>query len=233
MKAFLLAAGLGTRLHPITYKTPKCLVYICGRPLLSWWIDLFEKHQISEVLINLHHLPDKVSKFLKDYPTSIKFTLFYEDKLLGSAGTIRANKKFIENESDFFICYADNLTNYNLTTFYRFHKNKKSSFSLALFRTDIPKMKGIVEIDDNHLVTSFEEKPNKPKTNLANAGIYLANNCILDLIPNQPYADIGFDLLPKLINKMYGWECNDYLLDIGTLEHLKKANKEWHKIINN
>ena len=232
MKAFLLAAGLGTRLRPLTNNIPKCLVDINGRPLLSWWIDLFEEHKISEVLINLHYLPEAVELFLKDYHTSIKFTFFYEEKLLGSAGTLKANEKFIEGESDFFVCYADNLTNYDLTSFYDFHKKRKSSFSMALFRTDTPKSKGIVELNRNKLITSFEEKPQEPKTNLANAGIYLASKDILELIPNKPLSDIGFDLLPQLVNKMYGWESDDYLLDIGTLEYLKQANNEWPRIIN-
>ena len=65
MKAFLLAAGLGTRLKPITDSIPKCLVPICGKPLLGWWIELFKKHGVAEVLINLHHLPHMVKEYLE------------------------------------------------------------------------------------------------------------------------------------------------------------------------
>ena len=87
MKAFLLAAGLGTRLRPITDNTPKCLVPICGKPMLSWWIELFEKHGITDVLINTHYLRDQVSDFINEHNKSNpKVTLYeaYEPVLIGS-----------------------------------------------------------------------------------------------------------------------------------------------------
>ena len=231
MKAFLLAAGLGTRLRPITDKLTKCLVEIAGKPLLAWWIKLFEEHGISEVLINLHHLPHAVKSFINEYPTSIKFNFYFEKDLHGSAGTLRENKSFVENESSFFVCYADNLTNYNLSKFHEFHKKKSSVASLALFETDTPSTKGIVELDSNQRVISFEEKPKNPKSNLANAGIYIFTPSVLGKIPNIELSDIGYDLLPRLVNQMFGWQTSDYLIDIGTFEHLSKAENEWSKII--
>jgi len=230
-KAFLLAAGLGTRLKPVTDQIPKCLVPICGKPLLAWWIDLMERHGIKEVLINLHYLSNQVEEFLNSYSTQIKFHLFYEEKLLGSGGTLRENKNFVKDEKAFFILYADNLTNYNLTLFSDFHEKNKQLLSMALFEARDPKMCGISELDDNNIIINFEEKPQYPKSNLANAGLYVANPEILDLIPNQGVTDIGFHLLPKLIGSMAGWKTNDFLIDIGTLENLNKANTEWAKII--
>jgi mannose-1-phosphate guanylyltransferase len=232
MKAFLLAAGLGTRLKPITNHTPKCLVPICGKPLLQWWIELFRAHNINEVLINLHYLGNQVKDYIQNNIDDIVFHFFEEDVLLGSAGTLKANKWFIKGEEDFFVFYADNLTNYNLTEFYDFHKKHKHPFSMALFKTDKPETKGIIELNSNKTVISFEEKPKLPKSNLANAGIYIAKPEILDLIPVKELADIGFDLLPLLVNKMSGWETNGYLIDIGNINHLKKAEKEWIKIRN-
>jgi mannose-1-phosphate guanylyltransferase len=231
LKAFLLAAGLGTRLRPITDAIPKCLVSVCGKPLLSWWIDLFEQHGISEVLINMHYLSDQVAHFIKNKKTSVKLSLFHEETLLGSGGTLRANKNFVKNDDYFLIAYADNLTNYNLTALKDFHINHNDYFTMSLFTTDTPESKGIVELDKNNKVISFEEKPSHPKSNLANAGIYVASPAVLDVIPNKKLTDIGFDLLPKLVGHMYGWETNDYLIDIGTSEHLERANNEW-AIIN-
>ena len=158
MKAFLLAAGLGTRLRPLTSNVPKCLVKICDKPLIEWWIKLFEKYGINEVLINLHHLPEQVKLFIEGYKTNVKFTFFYEDKLLGSAGTLIANKEFVKNEKDFFIFYADNLTNYNLNEFLHFHRSHSNDFSMALFRTSDPKSKGIVILDKDKTIIEFEEK---------------------------------------------------------------------------
>jgi mannose-1-phosphate guanylyltransferase len=230
-KAFLLAAGLGTRLKPLTDTLPKCLVSICGKPLLGWWIELMEKHGIEEVLINLHHLSEQVIKYLEAYPTKIKFLFFYEEKLLGSGGTIRENKGFVKNEADFFIFYADNLTNYNLTLFSEFHKKKNQALSMALFNTDNPKVCGIAALDDNDTIVSFEEKPEFPKSNLANAGLYIAKPEVIELIPNLEISDIGFHLLPQLVGKMAGWRSGNYLIDVGTIDNLNKANNEWSKII--
>jgi mannose-1-phosphate guanylyltransferase len=224
-KAFLLAAGLGTRLRPITYEIPKCLVEINGIPLLAWWIKLFERHNIEEVLINLHHLPGKVRNFINNYNTSIKFKLVEEKYLLGSAGTLKANADFVD-DAPFLIAYADNLTNFNITKFAEFHNAHPYPFSMALFETDTPTAKGIVELDENNVVISFEEKPENPKSNLANAGIYIAEPEIIKLIDKE-IADIGFDLLPKLVGKMKGFYDSYYLLDIGTHKHLEQANKEW------
>jgi mannose-1-phosphate guanylyltransferase len=231
MKAFLLAAGLGTRLRPLTDDLPKCLVPVAGKPLLAWWIELMESSGIDEVLINLHYLPEKVESFLKEQDTKIRFRIFYEEKLLGSAGTIRLNRDFICREREFFIIYADNLTNYKLNDFLAFHRRQKSFFSMALFHSENPQACGIAEMDDQKTIISFEEKPQQPKTNLANAGLYISGPSVLDMIPDRETADIGFDLLPLLSGKMKGWVSDDYLIDIGTLENLQKAGEEWPKII--
>ena len=233
MKAFLLAAGLGTRLKPITDKIPKCLVEICNKPLLGWWIDLMEKHGIDEVLINLHHFPDQVKGFIEDHKTTIKFNFFFEEKLIGSGGTLRENKNFVSNEKEFFIFYAENLTNYNLTEFLSFHKDKKQPLTMALFNTNKPTACGIALLNEESIIVDFEEKPKQPKSNLANAGLFIAKPQVLDLIPNYELTDIGFHLLPQLINRMAGWKTDDYLMDIGTIQNLEKANREWKNIINN
>ena len=229
MKAFLLAAGLGTRLKPITDEIPKCLVPINGKPLLEWWRELLKKHNINEVLINLHHFPEQVKEFLGRNSNNIKFHFYFEEKLLGSAGTLRMNKDFVKGEKEFYILYADNLTNINLTQFKNFHNSHGYPFSMALFHSQNPKACGIAELNNNDVIIDFEEKPKVPKSDLASAGIFISSPDILELIPDNNLTDIGFDLIPKLIGKMKGWITNDFLLDIGTLENLKKAEKEWPK----
>ncbi|MDD5570020.1 MAG: nucleotidyltransferase family protein [Bacteroidales bacterium] len=230
MKAFLLAAGLGTRLKPITDKIPKCLVPINNKPLLCWWFDLLEKHNVDEILINLHYLPNLVEKFVKSYKTKIKVTFFYEEKLLGSAGTLRENKNFIKDENAFFILYADNLTNINLSYFLNYFNNSNSIFNMALFKTNNPKTCGIAELDKNNTVVDFVEKPKLPKSNLANAGVYIAKPEVLDLIPTLEVTDFGYHVLPQLVGKMKGYIINDFLIDIGTIENLKKAEENWMKL---
>jgi len=107
MKAFLLGAGVGSRLRPLTDHTPKCLVPVRGRPLLAIWFDALVRHGVSEVLLNTHHLPGRVREFVEtSTPTGLRVTLFHEERLLGSAGTVAANRDFVAGESSFFVIYA-------------------------------------------------------------------------------------------------------------------------------
>jgi mannose-1-phosphate guanylyltransferase len=232
MKAFLLAAGLGTRLKPITDSIPKCLVHICGKPLLGWWIDLFKKHGVDKVLINLHHFPEKVKEYLELNSQGIKFHYSYEENLLGSAGTLRENKNFVKDENDFFILYADNLTNVNLSEFIKFHRSQNNFFSMGLFKSQNPSACGIALMNDEGVITDFEEKPKSPKSDLASAGIFLSSPEVLDLIPKNEITDIGFHLIPKLVSRMNGWLIEDYLIDIGTHENLRYAETKWSLFVN-
>jgi mannose-1-phosphate guanylyltransferase len=229
MKAFLLAAGKGSRLWPITEHMPKCLVPIKGKPMLQIWLELCSRYGIEDVLINVYHFPDKVRDFIMSSCWDLKVTLFYEEKLLGSGGTVRANHEFVANEERFFIFYADNLTNVNLTQMINFDNAHRGLLTMGLFRTDSPEKCGIAEIDQDALIVGFEEKPKLPKSNLANAGIYLAKQEVWDYIPHQEFIDFGFDVLPRLVGKMYGYEIKEYLMDIGTIEKYKKAQETWRE----
>lgn len=230
MKAFLLSAGYGTRLKPLTNNIPKCLVPICGKPLLAWWMDLFEKHGINEVLINTHYLADEVREFIEYYnaqKTGVTLIESYEKDLLGSGGTVAINKSFIKNEEKFLICYADNLTNIDLSELIKFHTKKQGILTMGLFYTNNPKECGIAAIDSHDLIYEFIEKTERPKSHLANAGIYVTNLDIFKYLPQKKFIDFGKDVLPSLVNKMYGYQMKDYLLDIGNLENYNKAQKEW------
>jgi mannose-1-phosphate guanylyltransferase len=231
MKAFLLAAGKGSRLQPITEHMPKCLVPINGKPILQIWLELCARYEIEEVLINLYHFPDLVRNFIHSSTWNLKINLVHEEKLLGSGGTVLANKEFVKNEERFFIFYADNLTNVNLMQMTNFDNMHRSPLTMGLFRTDSPETCGIAEVNENSLIIGFEEKPKKPKSNLANAGIYLAKKEIWDYFPHQEFIDFGFDILPRLVGKMYGYEMRDYLMDIGTIENYNKAQETWKEIV--
>ena len=239
MKAFLLAAGLGTRLRPLTLTTPKCLVPINGKPLLQWWIELFNQHGIHEVMINTFYLREQVAEFIdRNNNSSSGVTLYeiHEQTLAGSGGTVRNNRHFVENDDSFIIAYADNLTDTNLSDFMSFHENtcvpNGGVLSMALFHTNLPKQCGIAELDSSSRITAFTEKPEHPKSNLANAGIYIARHEIFNYLPECEVLDFGKDVLPKLIGKMYGWHDRNYLIDIGTHENYQKAQTEWRQLKN-
>lgn len=227
MKAFLLVAGKGTRLRPLTDTIPKCLVPVKRTPLLGIWLNLCRIYGITDVLINLHHLPDEVENYINSNSFGINITTFYEENLLGSAGTVLANKGFVKDERYFFIIYGDNLTNINLRKMLEFHVKHGGIFTMGLFKTELPQVCGIAEINEGNIITSFVEKPANPSSNLANSGIYVATEELFEYIPKKEYADFGLDVLPRLTGKMYGYIINEYLLDIGIPENYKWANEEW------
>ncbi len=232
MKAFLLAAGFGTRLRPLTDTIPKCMVPIQGKPLLGWWFDLLSAHGISEALVNTHYLPDLVRAYIHEYNarrTGLCVTEFHESVLLGSGGTVKANRDFVGPDKAFFICYADNLTNINLSAMLAYHKSVAGVLTMALFRSGNPEQCGIAELDAGSRIVSFTEKPVIPKGNLANAGIYIAGQGLFDRFPDTGFIDFGKDVLPGLAGSMYGWETSGYLIDIGTPDNYQKAQKEWKK----
>ena len=229
MKAFLLAAGVGSRLRPLTDTTPKCLVPVGGKPLLDYWMRLFEKHGVDEVFINTHYLHEQVEAYIAAYNESGKMphvTFVYEPELLGSGGTVRKNRDFIGDDKEFLICYADNLTNADLSAMIDFHRKGGSILTMALFRADNPRECGIAALDAAGRIVEFVEKPTQPKSNLANAGIYVADKKLFDYIPQTDFSDFGKDVLPKLTGKMSGFALSDYLLDIGTPEKYARAQDD-------
>jgi len=236
MKAFLLAAGKGTRLHPMTENTPKCLMPIGGKPLLEIWIRLLAHHGITDVLINTHHLARKVDAFIEAFQStvSINISTVYEEQLLGSGGTVRAYRDFVGNEESFLIAYADNLTNINLSEMMRCHRSylkKGGILTMGLFHASKPRECGIVELEKDQKIINFTEKPENPAGDLANGGIYMAAQAVFDYFP-EPGApdhvlDFGHHVLPRLRGRMYGHVIEEYLRDIGTLESYQTALKEW------
>ena len=230
MKAFLLAAGEGTRLRPLTETTPKCLVPICGRPLLAYWFDLFRRYGVEEVTINTHHLVDQVRAYLRSVEGVSVFVTF-EPELLGSAGTIYANRDFVKGEDAFFILYADNLTNANLNALEGFHRSHPGIATMGLFETSVPHQCGIVALDAEGRIVDFVEKPKHPKSHLANAGIFVAGPALFDFLSDRTPLDLGHDVLPRLIGRMYGVRIREYLLDIGTWENYRRAQEEWPRVV--
>jgi mannose-1-phosphate guanylyltransferase len=229
MKAFLLAAGVGTRLRPLTDRMPKCLIPIGGKPLLEIWFEQLEKLGVTEARVNTHHLAAQVQAYVAARPPSgLRISLFHEPTLLGSAGTIRANRDWLECEEDFLIVYADNLTDADLSGFVRFHRERQSDFTLALFQTSNPQECGIVVRDEAGRVTEFQEKPAHPKSAWANAGLYLARPSLFAAIPDQSgFCDFGFDVLPRLLGRMYAFPLRGFYCDIGTAERLEYARRTW------
>jgi mannose-1-phosphate guanylyltransferase len=227
MKAFLLAAGLGTRLRPITDTTPKCLVDVGGRPMLDIWLDTLAKAGIHEVMVNTHHLAGLVAAHVAERMPSPAVRLSHEPVLLGSAGTLLANRDFVADDDMFLVVNADNLTDFDLGVLIDAHRASATIATLSVFRAPRPSECGIVEVADGRVI-GFVEKPANPPSDLANAGMYAFHPRVLDEIPEPLPRDIGFDLLPRLVGRVRAVALGDcYFLDIGTTAALERARDEW------
>ena len=227
MKAFLLAAGVGSRLRPITDTTPKCMLVIDDRPLLDIWLDAFERADVDEVLINLHHLPDVVRLHLARRTRPPAVRTVFEPELLGSAGTLVANRQWVDSEELFLACNADNLTDFDVRSLIDEHRAHRPIATLALFHSEQPSAGGVVEIDADGRVVGFEEKPRQPVSDLTNAGIYAFHPAVFDEIDAVPPKDIGYDLLPRLVGRARAMPIEGYFRDIGTADAYRRAWEEW------
>ena len=146
MKAFLLAAGVGSRLRPVTDTVPKCMVDIAGRPLIDIWLDAFLAAGVEDVLVNLHYLPDVVRRHIAARTGSPAVRTVFEPELLGSAGTLAANRHWVDGEEMFLACNADNLTDFDLRLLIEGHREHQAIATLTVFPSERPSAGGVVEL---------------------------------------------------------------------------------------
>ena len=225
-KAILLCAGLGMRLRPITNTIPKCLVEINGKPLLQIWLENLTKAGVTQFLINTHHLHYQINEFVRNSLYSENIKIVHEKNLLGTAGTLKKNLHFYE-EDDGLLIHADNYCTENFNLFFDFHNNRvnESEITMMVFKTNDPISCGIVEIDDKNIVNKFYEKVKNPPGNTANAAIYiLSTNFIQKYNHQYGFAtDFSTEVLPNMMGKINAFLTNQTLIDIGTKESLKIA----------
>jgi len=227
VKAFLLAAGVGSRLRPITDAIPKCMVAIGDRPLLDIWLDALDRADVDEVLVNLHHLPEVVRRHLAAHEGPPAIRTVYEPELLGSAGTLVANRDWVDDEETFLACNADNLTDFDLRSLIDAHRDYDAIATLTVFHSPNPSAGGVVDVDASGWVTGFTEKPSQPVSDLTNAGMYAFHPSVLDEIDAAPPRDIGYDLLPRLVGRARAVMVDGYFRDIGTADAYRRACEEW------
>ncbi len=226
MKAIILAAGKGERLRPLTDNIPKCLVALAGRPLLAYWLDICRDAEVDEVLINGHYLAEKVANYLSSIQSEYDFPnhFVYEKQLYGTGGTLREQYNFVKDEEYFFFCHGDNFSNINISDFCRFHEEKDTELSVALFRSEVPKQCGIAEeIAEDGRIIRFTEKPENPKSDLASAAIFLMSPELIQKFPNKKVIDFSKEVLPRYQGQMYGYQFDGFNIDIGTPEQYHRA----------
>jgi len=226
----LLAAGLGTRLRPLTNTVPKCLVRINGIPLIDYWFDLLLRSSIERVLVNTHHLADAVRSHVSQSPWRERVDLVHEPNLLGTGGTILENADYFNQES-FLVAHADNLTQFDVEKFIERHANRPAGAEITMmtFDTCTPQLCGIVEENDAGVVTGFYEKVAKPPTGKANAAVYILEPKILSFLADlgKPAIDLSTEVIPSFLGKICTFPNTLYHRDIGTLDRLRMAQLEF------
>jgi len=220
MNAILLAAGLGTRLKPLTDTTPKCMVNIKGQPLLKIWLEKLGSVNINSVLINTHYLSEKVESFVNNTNFVSNVSLSYEETLLGTAGTLLKHLDFYEG-NDGLLIHADNYSKLDLNNLIQEHYKRPDHclFTMVTFCTDNPQNCGIVTVDKMGVINSFHEKKSENFGNIANGAIYcLSKEFIQELYKykNEKIFDFSTQIIPKYVGKIYSYHTDEILIDIGT-----------------
>lgn len=225
----ILAAGLGTRLKPLTDPVPKPMVPVLNTPVMEYSVKLLHIHGIKEIIANTHYSPHFITDYFGNgerFGVNLQFT--YEEQLLGTAGGVRNNRHFLDRT--FFVLSGDALTDINLSAMLKFHRENKALATIALKPVQDVSNYGVVVADETGRIEAFQEKPTPQEalSNVVNTGIYLFEPEIFELIPEGFY-DFGRQLFPRLLEmkeRFYGFVTDDYWCDIGTVEAYKKAQED-------
>lgn len=226
MKALLLAAGVGSRLRPLTDFLPKCLAPIGGRPLLECWLAGLFRAGFEEVLINTHHLATLVERYVRQTPWSDRVALVHEDTLAGTAGTVWMNRRFFDNGA-FLVAHADNFSVFDPAEMVSRHAERAAGtvMTMMTFETKVPRSCGIVSLDTRGVVMGFYEKVQNPPGNLANAAVYIVEKDVVDLIGtlDSPHPDLSTEVIPRLLGRISTYPNRAFHVDIGSPESWLEA----------
>ncbi len=223
MKAVIMAGGKGTRLRPLTDSLPKPMVPLIGRPALEYTLELLKKNGVTDAIVTLGYMPEKITDHLGDGSRyGMNITYYTEKEPLGTAGGVKQAEK--ELNGTFLVLSGDAYSEVDLRRAISFHNAKNSPFTLIAQPHPYPEGLGTLEIDFENRITDFIEKPTIVKPALVNTGIYVMEKEILRMIPAGPY-DFGKQLLPRLVGRCYACVDYAYWSDIGTLSSYYETNK--------
>jgi NDP-sugar pyrophosphorylase family protein/lipopolysaccharide/colanic/teichoic acid biosynthesis glycosyltransferase len=227
MMAMILAAGVGSRLSPLTLFMPKPMVPVCNKPVMEHIIDLLAQHQVKTVVANLHYLPDQIERhFGNGQRWGVNLTYSLERSLLGTAGAVKRVADIFDET--FLVLMGDAISDLDLTAMLAFHRGSQSKVTIALHEVADPSRFGVAQVDGHGRIQRFQEKP-EPGTqvsNLASMGFYILEPDILDLIPAGTVYDFGRELFPLLLDKgvpFYGYRSNCYWSDVGSFGEYRAA----------
>ena len=229
MKAMILAAGVGSRLDPLTRAIPKPMVPIVNRPVIEHIVLDLKKHGFDDIRINLHYLGDVIEAYLGDGSRlGVKLSYAHEEKLWGDAGSVKRSQDFFAGET-FLVVGGDDISDIDLSGLMAFHREKKAASSIALTVVDDPSQFGIVVTEDDGRINRFLEKPKGGNifSNTANTGVYVFEPGVFDLIPPDTFYGFGNEVFPQLLTEgrpLYGYLTTSYWKDVGNLQVYRQTN---------
>jgi mannose-1-phosphate guanylyltransferase/mannose-1-phosphate guanylyltransferase/phosphomannomutase len=224
----VMAAGLGTRLRPLTHVLPKPMVPIANRPVLHHLLNLLVRHDIREVGINIHVFPELIKSYFGDGSALGMAIRWSEEKeLLGTAGGTKLLEDYWGREP-ILITSGDGLHDVDVTALIGHHRRNGGLATLAVKPVDDPSAYGVVILDRDTRIKGFQEKPNRDeaRSDLANCGVYVIEPELLDRIPPNTFYDFGQDVWPALVaagEPIYGYTTMAYWNDVGGLDELRNS----------
>lgn len=220
MRAMILAAGVGSRLRPLTDTLPKPMLPIRGEPLLAHTLRWLQRFGVREAALNLHYLPEMIQQGLGDGSRwDMRLHYSIERELLGTAGAVKRLEALFD--TTFVVIYGDLLVDLDLAALLALHQERGAALTLALKPTTTPQSQGMVACDAAGRVLRFVEKPavwtEQPLR--SNAGVYVVEPPVLQQVPSDRPSDWGHDILPALIaagTPVYAALVAGQVVDIGT-----------------
>jgi len=225
----VMAAGLGTRLRPLTYEVAKPLVPIANRPVMEHILLLLRRHGLGPVIANLHWFGDAIRERFGDGSRfGIDLTYSHEDELLGTAGGVRNVADFFGDEP-FLVMAADALTDIDLGALRAAHEANDGIATLAVKRVSQVSEFGVVVTDSGGRIQGFQEKPDPAEalSDLASCMIYILDREIFDYFPSKPAVDFAREVFPALLSNdvpFYVHRIDAYWNDVGSLPEYLQGN---------
>ncbi|MHB1537162.1 MAG: sugar phosphate nucleotidyltransferase [Solirubrobacteraceae bacterium] len=218
----VLAAGLGTRLRPLTYEISKPMVPVLDRPVMEHILDLLAHHGIERVIANIHYFPETIEAHFRE-----RIAYRVEEELLGTAGGVRNCADFFDGQT-FLVISGDALTDIDLTALIASHRASGGVATLAVKKVVDTREYGVVLHDRQGRITGFQEKPERDEalSDLGNCGIYVFEPEIFEHFPEQPFVDWAHDVFPALLERdvpFHIHETREYWNDVGSLAELRQG----------
>lgn len=232
-KAMIMAAGVGSRLDPLTQEVPKPLVPIANRPVMDILLEKLLCISVKDVIANTHYKAEQIIDRYKNNELGINFNYVHEEELSGTAGGVKKCQFFFNEGEDFLILSADGLSNADLKAGIKSHKKSGAIATIGIKKIameEIPHF-GVVVTDEDGFITGFQEKPaiKDAKSDCINTGIYIFNYKIFDYIPADTFYDFAKNVFPSLLaegTKINTFRVDEYWSDIGTIDQYIQSTKD-------